>query len=112
LIGGAAGMEADLRGLKKKIVFSLVLYAIILFLLLFIPAGSLAFWEAWICYVIFIGSSLFITIYFYKRSPELIERRMRRKEALKEQRVIQMINTILFIVGFVIAGLDHRFNFS
>jgi protein-S-isoprenylcysteine O-methyltransferase Ste14 len=105
-------METDLPGLKRKIVFSLVLYSIILFLLLFIPAGSLAFLEGWICYVIFIGSSLFITTYFYRRSPELIERRMRRKEGLREQKVIQIINTILFIAGFVIAGLDHRFNWS
>lgn len=53
-----------------------------------------------------------MTSYFYKRNPELIERRMRRKEAVKEQKVIQIVNTILFIVGFLIAGFDHRFDLS
>ena len=81
-------METNLTKLKRRIVFRLILFSIIVFLFLFVPAGSLAFWEAWIYYFIFLGSSIFITIFFYKRDPELIERRMRRKETLKEQKLI------------------------
>lgn len=105
-------MEIDLPRLKKKIVLAYILFTFIVFLLLFVPAGSLAFWEAWIYYFILIGSSILLTTYFWKVDPQLIERRMRRKEAVKEQKVIQLGNMVLFIAGFVIAGLDHRFGLS
>lgn len=105
-------MKTDLQRLKIKIVFHFLIYSIIFFLLLFLPAGSIPFWEGWICYVIFIGSSIFLTIYFYKRNPDLIERRLRRREAIREQKFIQLVNTILLFAGFLIAGLDHRFNWS
>lgn len=105
-------MKTDLQKLKIKIVFHLLIYSIIFFLLLFLPAGSIAFWEGWICFVIFIGSSIVLTIYFYKRNPDLIERRLRRREAIREQKRIQLVNTILLLAGFLIAGFDHRFDWS
>lgn len=62
--------------------------------------------------MIFIGSSIVLTIYFYKRNPDLIERRLRRREAIREQKRIQLVNTILLLAGFLIAGFDHRFDWS
>jgi protein-S-isoprenylcysteine O-methyltransferase Ste14 len=79
---------------------------------LFTPAGSFKFWEAWIyCTILFIPAT-FAIIYFLKRSPELLERRLKLKEKEKEQKVIMMISSVIFFIGFIIPGLDYRFYWS
>ncbi|MFD0697672.1 methyltransferase family protein [Paenibacillus sp. GCM10027628] len=99
--------------LKKKVYFRTLLFSIVFFTFLFLPAGSLNFWEAWIYFVIFLGSTFFINGYFLKRDPELIERRTNSKEKEKEQKIFQTISGITFFVGLlIIPGLDYRFGWS
>jgi len=45
-------------------------------LLLFLPAWSLRFWEAWLYWLLFSASALILTLYFLKHDPQLIERRL------------------------------------
>ncbi|NQX71609.1 isoprenylcysteine carboxylmethyltransferase family protein [Paenibacillus alba] len=99
--------------LKKKVYFRTLLFSIVFFTFLFLPAGSLNFWEAWIYFVIFLGSTYFINGYFLKRDPKLIERRTISKEKEKEQKIFQTISGITFFVGLlVLPGLDYRFGWS
>ncbi|WP_282942781.1 isoprenylcysteine carboxylmethyltransferase family protein [Paenibacillus sp. RC67] len=98
--------------LKKKVYFRTLLFSILFFIFLFLPAGSLNFWEAWIYFVIFLGSTLFINGYFLKRDPELIERRTNANEKEKEQKVFQTISGISFVGLLVLPGLDYRFSWS
>ncbi|MGD8192457.1 methyltransferase family protein [Brevibacillus ginsengisoli] len=99
--------------LKKKVYLSTLLLSIVFFALLFLPAGSLDFWEAWIYIGIFFGSTSFINEYFLNRDPELIKRRSNAKEKEKEQKVFQTISGVTFFVGLlVIPGLDYRFGWS
>ena len=64
-------------------------------LMLFLPAGSLYYWQAWIyCGVLFIPM-IFVVFYFLKKDPELLERRMRMKEKEEKQKTI--IGYILFL---------------
>ena len=87
------------------IVISLVLCAV-----LFLPAGSLRFWQAWIYWSGFSVLTLFITIYFLKKSPELLSRRMQHKEKGTTRKPPAFLN--LFFLCFVIPGLDFRFHWS
>ncbi len=81
-------------------------------LILFLPAGSLDYWQAWIyCGVLFIPVS-FVVFYFLKKDPELLERRMRMREKEEKQKTIQILGIIIFFVGFIIPGLDHRYHWS
>src|ERR1039457_6452063 len=54
--------------------------------LLFVPAGTLNYWQGWGFWLVSFLLPLFLTILFYKRDPQLIERRLLRKETFKEQK--------------------------
>src|SRR5258708_2940911 len=84
-------------------------------LLLFLPAWSSNFWQAWAFLFVFSASALVITLYFLKRDPRLIERRLKAGPAAereKSQKIIQAFAGVLFTSTFVIAGLDHHFRWS
>ena len=50
---------------------------LVLALVLFVPAGSLRFWQAWVYGFVFVSGSVAISVYFLKHDPKLVERRMR-----------------------------------
>jgi len=80
-----------------------------------VPAWSLSFWQGWVYCLIFAGSQLGITLYFLRRDPALIERRMRggaRAEKEPTQKTILVWMTILAIVMLLFPGFDHRFGWS
>jgi len=105
-------MNKNLSALKKKIIIRLAMFLIFLGIFLFLPAGSFKFWEAWIYCMILLLPMTFVVIYFLKRAPELLERRLKLKEKEKEQKVIIRLSTAIFLIGFIIPGLDYRFNWS
>ena len=88
---------------------------IILALLLFLPAWSLHYWQAWIFLLVFSVSVLLITLYFLQKDPRLIESRLKAgpvAEQQQSQKVIQALASLFFILPFIIASLDHRFGWS
>jgi len=96
----------------KSILKMLILYAVFICLFLFLPAGSFKYWEAWI-YSIALFIPMLITItYLSKKDPALLERRMRLKEKEEKQRKLVQFFRLPFILGFLIPGLDYRFNWS
>ncbi len=105
-------MLSELSELKKKVIFRFLVVSIFMFLMLFLPAGSLQYWQAWVyCGVIFIPM-IFVVFYFLKKDPELLERRMRLKEKEEKQKLIQKFGIIIFLMGFLIPGLDYRYHWS
>jgi len=83
--------------------------------MLFVPAGSLDFWQGWLYALVFVAATTAISIYFLKHDPKLVERRM-RAGPLAEDRVSQKIIMAITLFGFVLAlvlpGLDHRLHWS
>ncbi len=105
-------MNATLSELKKKVLIRFIMVPIFMGLMLFLPAGSLDYWQAWIyCGVLFIPMS-FVVFYFLKKDPELLKRRMRMREKEEKQKTIIRIAYILFFIGFIIPGLDYRYHWS
>ena len=105
-------MLSELSELKKKVFFRFLMVPIFMFLMLFLPAGSLYYWQAWVyCGVIF-TPVIFVVFYFLKKDPELLERRMRMKEKEEKQKLIQKFGIIIFFIGFIIPGLDYRYHWS
>jgi protein-S-isoprenylcysteine O-methyltransferase Ste14 len=80
--------------------------------MLFVPAGTLKFWQGWVFLAINLGSSVLVVIYFYKRDPQLIERRLLRKEKVGEQKLVQKLGSLIFFPAFVLIGLDYRFGWT
>lgn len=81
-------------------------------LMLFLPAGTWAYWPGWLyCGVLFIPM-LFVLAYFLVRDPALLERRMRFKEKEQAQRRALGFGNVAMIVGFLVPGFDYRFGWS
>jgi protein-S-isoprenylcysteine O-methyltransferase Ste14 len=98
--------------LKSRLALRFLLALGVLGALLFIPAGSLRFWQGWAYLAISFVPGFFAFTYFYKHDPQLIERRMQFKEKVREQKRIMTFVYIAWLVAFVLPGLDHRFGWS
>lgn len=81
-------------------------------LLLFLPAGSIYYMNAWLFMGLLFIPMLVLGIVLYIRSPELLAKRLNAKEDEDTQRGVVALSGLLFLVGFVVAGLDYRFLWS
>jgi protein-S-isoprenylcysteine O-methyltransferase Ste14 len=83
--------------------------------LLFIPAGTLDYWQGWLFMAVFVCTSGAITVYLAIRDPKLLERRMNvgpRAEKEPAQKVIMVFAILGFITMLIFPVLDHRFGWS
>ena len=88
---------------------------LVLALALFLPAGSLRFWQAWVYLADFAGCTILITAYLMRNDRELLARRVRggpTAETQKSQQVIQGLASLFFIALYIVPGLDYRFHWS
>jgi protein-S-isoprenylcysteine O-methyltransferase Ste14 len=98
-----------------KTVGGLVLLFLVFAALLFAPAGTLHYWQAWTFLAVYFAASLAVTFYLMKKDPELLQRRMSAGPlAEKEpvQKIIMSIVSLGFIGLLVVPALDHRFAWS
>jgi len=98
--------------LKSKLALRFLLGAIAIGAMLFIPAGSLGFWQGWAFLTIWFVPILAAFAYFYKHDPALVERRLNRKETVREQKLIIKFGFVTWLIGYLLPGLDHRFGWS
>ena len=89
----------------SKYFFGLVVIA----LLLFPPAGTLRYWNAWLLIGILFVPMFFAGIVMMLRNPELLKKRLNAKENEDEQKTVILLSGIMFLAAFVVAGLNHRF---
>ena len=104
-----------MRNLGAKAWLSLALLATVMGLLLFVPAGTVRYWQGWLYLSTFMGASVLTTLYLLKRDRGLLERRMRggpTAETRPMQRLIMTGTSIGFIALLVVPGLDRRFGWS
>ena len=81
-------------------------------LLIFLPAGTLAFWNGWLLMGILFVPMFCAGLVMMGKNPDLLESRLRAKEGRGEQRKVVRCSGLMFLLGFVTAGLDHRFDWS
>ncbi|MGA2950373.1 MAG: hypothetical protein ABSD86_23785, partial [Candidatus Sulfotelmatobacter sp.] len=98
--------------LKSKLALRFLLGFVVFGALLFIPAGSLRFWQGWAYLMVWFVPTLFVFGYFCKHDPQLIERRLQRKEKVHEQKLIMKFAFVTCLIGYLLPGLDHRFGWS
>ena len=91
-----------------KFIFGLLLVGLVIFL----PAGTLGYLNGWLFVaLLFIPILLFGTVLFFK-SPELLRRRLDSKEKERSQKGVVGLSALMFLGGFILAGLDYRFGWS
>jgi len=81
-------------------------------LLLFVPAGTLKFLNAWLLMGILFLPMLFAGIILIFKNPELLQKRLNVKETETQQKTVILISIMMFISGLIVAGLDYRYNWS
>ncbi len=89
--------------------------ALVMGLVLFITAGTLAYWQAWIYLIVFTGTSTAVTLRLLHEDPALVERRLRggpTAETRGLQRVIMTFTSLGFVALLVVPALDRRFGWS
>jgi protein-S-isoprenylcysteine O-methyltransferase Ste14 len=85
---------------------------IVLVAMFFLPAGTLAYWEAWLYLGLLFSLVTLVLLYFLKNDPGFLERRMRLKEKEAQQRWIVGLSYLPFLLAFLLPGLDRRFGWS
>jgi protein-S-isoprenylcysteine O-methyltransferase Ste14 len=101
--------------LNRKAIGGLLILVLVLAAVLFVPAWTLDYWQAWAFLAIHSTSSLAITVYLMKKDRKLLERRMNGgPTAEKEpvQKIIMFLVSLGFIGLIVLPAFDHRFAWS
>ena len=94
---------------------ALLILILVMAALLFIPAGTLNYWQAWTYLAVYFLASVAVTLYLAKYDRKLLQRRMSGgPSAEKEttQKIVMSIVSVGFIGLLVVPALDHRFGWS
>jgi protein-S-isoprenylcysteine O-methyltransferase Ste14 len=104
-----------LKNLNNRAFGGLLRLLIGLAVLLFVPAWTLNYWQAWVFLAVFSMSLLGITLYMMKSNPELLERRMNSRagsEKRRNQKVIHFLISKTLILVVLLPAIDHRHKWS
>src|SRR5215510_9060 len=104
-----------MRTLRARAWFSLFGLAVVMGLLLFVPAGTVRYWLGWTYLSIFFGAATLTTRYLMRHHPALLERRMKggpTAETRPVERVIMLAASAGFIALLVVSALGYRYAWS
>ncbi len=104
-------MENNIEMSKTKAYRIPVIIALVIGVILFLPAGSLKYWQGWIYWFETFAMMMFFAVYFLKRNPALLARRSQFKEKEPQKGIVRVIS-FLSVLSFLIPGLDYRFHWS
>ena len=99
----------------KLLINALLKYTVgllLVVLILFLPAGTFLYMNGWLFIALLFVPMLVLGIVLLIKAPMLLEKRLSAKEKENTQKGVVAISGLLFVAGFVIAGLDYRFSWS
>ena len=79
-------------------------------LLVFLPAGTFSFFNGWLFMGILFVPMFFAGIVMMFKNPKLLKKRLNAKEEQKEQNLVVKLSGLMFLAGFIVAGLGYRYN--
>ena len=97
------------RKLVLQAIAKFLLGIIIIAILLFVPAGTLGYWNAWVFEGLLFIPMLIAGLILLVKNPDLLRKRLNSKEKESEQKTVIVLGGLMFLSGFVVAGLDYRF---
>lgn len=101
--------------ITTQAIIGLAALAVVMWLALFLPAGSLSYWQGWLYWLTFFASVSAITGYFLKKDLALIANRLKAgpgAEQEKSQKVVQAFAGFFFILLLLIPPFDYHFHWS
>lgn len=100
------------RDLRRAMILRFGAAVPVLAAVFFIPAGTLAYWEAWVYMAVLLVPGFLAIQNLRKTAPELLVRRMQMREREVTQSRLVAASSLLFLLIFILPGLDHRFGWS
>jgi len=97
------------KGLLTQVLAKFFLGVIVMGILLFLPAGSFRYWQGWLLMGILFVPMFAAGLVMMGKNPELLRKRLNAKEKEAEQRTVVKLSGLLFLIAFVVAGLNWRF---
>lgn len=91
-----------------KLIFGLGIIA----LLLFLPAGTWHYWNAWLLFALLFIPMICMGVVMLVSSPELLSKRLNNKEKEQTQKKVVALSGVMFIAGFLLCGFDYHFEWS
>lgn len=102
----------DRRALVRAVLWRFLLLPPMLALLLFLPAGTVDYWQAWLYLALLVAAVAVMFAYLIQLDPEFLARRLRMREERRTQRWLQALSIPVYLAIFVLPALDHRFGWS
>lgn len=93
-------------------IFKFLLGMILVGLIIFIPANTIAYWNGWLLMGLLFIPMFIVGIVMMIKSPDLLRSRLDAKEKESEQKSVVALSGLMFLVGFITAGLDYRFSWT
>lgn len=78
-------------------------------ILIFLPAGTLRYWNGWLLIGMLFILTFFTGIVMMVKNPELLRKRLNSREQQTEQKLVIKLSILMFLFGFIIAGLNFRY---
>ena len=91
-------------------IIKFILGVAIIGLLIFVPANTINYWNGWLFMGLLFIPMFIAGIIMMIKSPELLRKRLNAKEKEKEQKQVVLFSGLMFLAGFIIAGLNFRYN--
>ena len=91
-------------------IIKFMLGGLIVGLLLFVPANTLNYWNGWLFMELLFIPMFIAGIVMMIKSPDLLRKRLNAKEKESEQKQVLLFSGLMFLSGFIIAGLNYRYN--
>jgi protein-S-isoprenylcysteine O-methyltransferase Ste14 len=107
--------DPAMRNVNRRAWLGLGFLTVVMGLLLFVPAGTVRYWQGWVYLAVFVGACFLTTIYLIKNDPALLKRRLSggpTAEKEKAQKIIMLFASLGFIALLVVPALDYRFGWS
>ena len=98
--------------LFQQAVLKFTLGVVLIAALLLLPAGTWCYWNAWLLMGLLFIPMFIAGLVMLKKSPELLKSRLKAKESEGEQQLVIKLSGLMFLCGFIVAGLDFRFGWS
>ena len=98
------------KSLFINAIIKYILGVILVGVLLFVPAGTLEYWNAWLLIGILFIPMFIAGIILMFKNPMLLKRRLDVREKEKDQKYVILYSGLMFLSGFIIAGLNYRFS--
>lgn len=97
------------RKLFAQAIAKFLLGVVLVGVLIFLPAGTISFFNGWLLMGILFVPMFFAGLVMMVKNPELLQKRLNAKEKQREQSLVVKLSGLMFLAGFIVAGLGVRF---